>query len=597
MRYHYNTIQPRIQGPNMINADISVPPLKIQNDHDKHYKHRLLPLVIDVDGTLIEGDITRTAILKYGRTYFSGSLCNWVKAPFALAWLLSSILLGAFLFLLLPSWMIFFTVITPESKIYTSIISFLLSWKNWIIGDIVIFTILSLLMMKHTFLFFKFPLPHTRAKFKKDLAQKITLTNQDWKFIPEMLSLVKKECRKNRPLLLATGMDKKYAQLIAIALQKELGRTGKIEFLSSDGADNFISSTKEMALIERYGKKGFIYAGNSNADIPVWKSCAYPIIVIKRSWRPLATKLLDSSHDIYVVSQNKPSIWHKIKTKLSKHTGLKAQKKQPVTSLQNTYTYKEHSKKSTLRKMGNHLHYFYVRYIPFDDTAQATGSAPSKIFSEGAKNFYESMWDKLAPTYYLKENYGMRCLFLSRDLLLFTLIISIVLLAYHISPMQEDTLEILNIYENDSTPDNYWNLFKVIPRLFLLIFLFSLATFFIGDTLRSFFSLCFKKFSSPYYILSEKRKDIEDFIVNFTIFFPIALIILINLYMMVSFNSLQSFLIMTFNFFSFIALTLVTLDKKHPTNFYLSLLSTFFFAISLRDFIKSILPDLHGSWV
>ena len=54
------------------------------------------------------------------------------------------------------------------------------------------------------------------------------------------------------------------------------------EVLGSDGIRNLRGSVKAHALKERFGLKGFDYAGNAEADLPVWEKCREAIVVGKR---------------------------------------------------------------------------------------------------------------------------------------------------------------------------------------------------------------------------------------------------------------------------------------------------------------------------
>ena len=54
------------------------------------------------------------------------------------------------------------------------------------------------------------------------------------------------------------------------------------EVLGSDGVWNLRGSAKADILGERFGIKGFDYAGNAEADLPVWEKCREAIVVGKR---------------------------------------------------------------------------------------------------------------------------------------------------------------------------------------------------------------------------------------------------------------------------------------------------------------------------
>ena len=51
------------------------------------------------------------------------------------------------------------------------------------------------------------------------------------------------------------------------------------DIISSDGNKNLKSVHKRNALDERFGEKGYVYAGNSSADIEVWAGASHAVIV------------------------------------------------------------------------------------------------------------------------------------------------------------------------------------------------------------------------------------------------------------------------------------------------------------------------------
>ena len=51
------------------------------------------------------------------------------------------------------------------------------------------------------------------------------------------------------------------------------------EVLASDGKTNLRSANKLKTLIEKFGERGFDYAGNSSADLAVWRGAREAIVV------------------------------------------------------------------------------------------------------------------------------------------------------------------------------------------------------------------------------------------------------------------------------------------------------------------------------
>src|ERR1019366_4367302 len=72
-------------------------------------------------------------------------------------------------------------------------------------------------------------------------------------------------------IVLATGAHQNFATRVA----EHLGLFDEV--LSSDGRENLVGANKARLLAARY--PGFHYAGNSRADLPVWKQSGGAILV------------------------------------------------------------------------------------------------------------------------------------------------------------------------------------------------------------------------------------------------------------------------------------------------------------------------------
>lgn len=78
---------------------------------------------------------------------------------------------------------------------------------------------------------------------------------------------------QGRRLILCTASDQKIALHIAEHLQVF------DEVMASEGAINLAGANKATALVQRFGEKGFDYAGNSSADIAVWEHARKAVVV------------------------------------------------------------------------------------------------------------------------------------------------------------------------------------------------------------------------------------------------------------------------------------------------------------------------------
>lgn len=81
---------------------------------------------------------------------------------------------------------------------------------------------------------------------------------------PALLAFAEREARLGRPIVMATAADR----LIAEKVGSRFPFISKI--ISSDGHTNLRGRAKADELARRY-PTGFIYAGDSYQDIPVWK--------------------------------------------------------------------------------------------------------------------------------------------------------------------------------------------------------------------------------------------------------------------------------------------------------------------------------------
>src|SRR5687767_1876350 len=112
-----------------------------------------------------------------------------------------------------------------------------------------------------------------RAGLKRELADRAILAPDRLPYREEVLSWVREERSRGRRLVLATGSDEHVARRIA----EHLGTFDDV--VGSNGRDNLKGATKRDALVERFGNRGFDYAGDTAADLPVWSAARRAIVV------------------------------------------------------------------------------------------------------------------------------------------------------------------------------------------------------------------------------------------------------------------------------------------------------------------------------
>lgn len=112
-----------------------------------------------------------------------------------------------------------------------------------------------------------------RARLKRELA---TVAEIDPALLPynhELIDWLKARKDEGRQLILVSAGDALLAERVA-------GHVGLFkEVIASDGVRNLKGRTKADFLVKRFGERGFIYAGDSRADVAVWRKAAAAIIV------------------------------------------------------------------------------------------------------------------------------------------------------------------------------------------------------------------------------------------------------------------------------------------------------------------------------
>ncbi|MBM4152799.1 MAG: UbiA family prenyltransferase [Kiritimatiellaceae bacterium] len=136
------------------------------------------------------------------------------------------------------------------------------------------------------------------AAFKRRIAQEVQLDPAVLPYHAEFLEFLKGERKQGRALWLVTASD----ELPARAIAAHLGLFTDV--LASDGVTNLKAERKRAALVDRFGEKGFDYAGNSRDDLAVWPSAA-GVIAVNPS--PAVYRSLDlKSVEVY---ENRPPRW------------------------------------------------------------------------------------------------------------------------------------------------------------------------------------------------------------------------------------------------------------------------------------------------
>jgi len=128
-----------------------------------------------------------------------------------------------------------------------------------------------------------------RALLKKRTAERVELEAASLPYNHELLVYLRAEYSRGRRLVLCTGADEQIARNVA----NHLGIFSTV--LSSDGKQNLKGRAKARVLERCFGIRRFDYAGDSWADLAVWRRSHLAIVVNASPWTVLALRLLGVS--------------------------------------------------------------------------------------------------------------------------------------------------------------------------------------------------------------------------------------------------------------------------------------------------------------
>jgi apolipoprotein N-acyltransferase len=112
-----------------------------------------------------------------------------------------------------------------------------------------------------------------RAFLKMKLAARVKIDPSTLPYNEPFLNFLREQKSAGRKIVLATASDLQMAKPVA-------DYTGLFdEVLGSDGKTNLRSGNKLKKLVEKFGERGFDYAGNSSADLAVWRGAREAIVV------------------------------------------------------------------------------------------------------------------------------------------------------------------------------------------------------------------------------------------------------------------------------------------------------------------------------
>ena len=112
-----------------------------------------------------------------------------------------------------------------------------------------------------------------RTHWKMKLASKLRFDPTELVYHQEFLTWLTAERERRDEIVLCTASTRSVAEIIA----EHVGLFDDV--MASDDGVNLAARNKAAALVERYGEKGFGYAGNSRSDLDVWPDAGEIIVV------------------------------------------------------------------------------------------------------------------------------------------------------------------------------------------------------------------------------------------------------------------------------------------------------------------------------
>ena len=132
-----------------------------------------------------------------------------------------------------------------------------------------------LLLKRSWYLVFALPiwLMKGKAHLKQRIAARVELVATHLPYDERVVELVRQARQAGRTTVLATASPRGQANAVAV----HVGLFDEV--FASDGRMNLSGANKAAQLVERFGLRGFVYAGNSSADLPVWAASAGAVVV------------------------------------------------------------------------------------------------------------------------------------------------------------------------------------------------------------------------------------------------------------------------------------------------------------------------------
>ena len=127
-----------------------------------------------------------------------------------------------------------------------------------------------------------------KAHFKFRVASLISIEVQSLPYDEIVIDYVREQKLTGRNIVLATGSNEKYAQMVA-------DHVGMFDcVIASSPSENISGSEKQAKLVEKFGAGSYDYVGNSMPDLKVWATASKAILANARASVVRAAKKVSS---------------------------------------------------------------------------------------------------------------------------------------------------------------------------------------------------------------------------------------------------------------------------------------------------------------
>ena len=153
-----------------------------------------------------------------------------------------------------------------------------------------------------------------KARLKEEVAQRTSPDVERLPYRPEVIVLIRQARKDGRRVVLATASHGRIADRIA----RHLGLFDAV--IASDGRTNRAGANKLEAIVADAAGAPFTYAGNSTADLPIWRQAAVAVVVDASA--SLAARVREIVPDVRTLAPAGPT-WRALPRALRLHQWLK----------------------------------------------------------------------------------------------------------------------------------------------------------------------------------------------------------------------------------------------------------------------------------